>query len=130
MLPRCVNCGWPKKDHVRKGLKCKSRVIDARYSLEWGDAEMNGGVTVIDMEERKRKAAEYDRLMLEAASNPPEQNMDITVDLAGCARMLRRGMRAIYRQEWEAGETAQEWYSNAGTLAAAIDAQVEDGATV
>ncbi len=37
--------------------------------------------------------------------------------LQAAVEMLRRGQNAIERQEWETGETCQEWYFAAGQLA-------------
>jgi hypothetical protein len=45
--------------------------------------------------------------------------------LQASMEMLRRGQKAIERQEWEKGETAQEWYFAAGQLAHQIQMEME-----
>ena len=45
--------------------------------------------------------------------------------LQAAVDMLRRGQKAIERQEWERGETAQEWYFAAGQLAHQIQMEME-----
>jgi hypothetical protein len=45
--------------------------------------------------------------------------------LQAAMEMLRRGQKAIERQEWEKGETAQEWYFAAGQLAHQIQMEME-----
>ena len=45
--------------------------------------------------------------------------------LQAAMEMLRRGQKAIERQEWEKGETASEWYFAAGQLAHQIQFEME-----
>ena len=45
--------------------------------------------------------------------------------LQAAMEMLRRGQKAIERQEWEKGETAQEWYFAAGQLAHQIQMEMK-----
>lgn len=49
---------------------------------------------------------------------------ELRMALKEAVRLLRRGQRAIERQEWEPGETAAEWYGAAGTFAGVYETKV------
>lgn len=48
-------------------------------------------------------------------------NNELQKTLRDAAKLLRRGQKAIERQEWEKGETEQEWYHAAGMFTAFVE---------
>lgn len=60
----------------------------------------------------------YRCVVCSALSTPASELQKTLVD---AVKLLRRGQKAIERQEWEKGETAQEWYHAAGTFAASVE---------